>query len=272
MVYNIEKRKDHLNYINFSSLSSQAKDDYFQNWCKKAESYPYLYYIIKNKLNYYILNGPTLIFPDKKSKIEIVTSSKFNDIYDKFFREYDLENAINELIEYTSDKYCTFLSNENQTFYKKQLKDGMDICTICNKLYSRIRCCRDLCFYNKKCLKRGALCHYYHVHDLEENDTLQAYLDINSIFMTENDLWNSYPSGRIYFACLFIQYEKELESFIVKIMKKLPDIITKSKLHNVELVDHNIYRFYLPSKKMNKNGNFIVLNYGMRRVTHQKID
>jgi hypothetical protein len=270
MQHTVEKRNDTLDYINFKLLSKEQKDEYFQKWCKNAESYPYLYYIIKNKLHYHILNGPTLIFPDKESKIEIVSNSLFNKINDKFFKEDTL--AVNELIEYISNKYCTFLSNESQNFYKKQLKDGMDLCTICNKLYSRIRACRDLCFYSKKCLKRGPLCHYYHVQDLEEKTALQGYIDINSIFMTENSLWNKYPGGRIHFACLFIKYEKEFESFLVKIMKELPDIVITSKLHNVELIDHNLYRFYLPSKKRVKESKFVLLNYGMRRVIHQKLD
>lgn len=270
MQHIIEKRKDTLDYINFKSLTKNQKDKYFQEWCQQAENYPYLYYIIKNKLHYHILNGPTLIFPDKESKIEIINNSVFNKINDDFFK---VETpATNKLIEYISDKYCTFLSNESQNFYKKQLKDGMDLCTICNKLYSRIRACRDLCFYSKKCLKRGPLCHYYHVQDLEEKTALQGYIDINSIFMTENSLWDKYPGGRIHFACLFIKYEKEHESFIVKIMKELPDIVIKSKLHNIELIDHNLYRFYLPSKKRVKEGKFILLNYGMRRVIHHKLD
>lgn len=270
MQHNIDKRKDTLNYIDFTSLSKDKMDNYFQDWYKKAESYPYLYYIIKNKLHYHILNGPTLIFPSKEYKIEIVNNNIFTEINDKIFRGD--HSGINELINYISDKYCTFLSNESQNFYKKHLKDGMEFCTICSKLYSRIRACRDICFYNKKCVKRGALCHYYHVQDLEEKTALQSYIDINNIFMTENSLWNKYPSGRIHFSCLFIRYEKESESFLVKIIKKLPDIIIKSKLHNVELIDNNIYRFYLPSKKIAKGREFILLNYGMKRVIHHKLD
>jgi hypothetical protein len=268
--HNIDKRKDTLDYTNLKSLSKDQMNDYFQQWCQKAESYPYFYYIIKNKLHYHILNGPTLIFPSKEYKIEIVNNKLFTEINDKIFNgEY---GGINELIDYVSDKYCTFLSNESQNFYKKQLKDGMELCTICNKLYSRIRVCRDICFYNKKCLKRGALCHYYHVQDLEKKTALQAYIDINSIFMTEYSLWSKYPGGRIHFACLFIRYEKESESFLVKIMKELPEIIIKYKLHNVELINHNLYRFYLPSKKIAKDREFILLNYGMRRVIHHKLD
>lgn len=269
MQHTIAKRKDTLDYTNFKSLSKEQRDNYFQKWCQKAESYPYLYYIIKNKLHYHILNGPTLIFPNKESKIEIVNNTLFSEINNKFFKgKYD----INELVKYISDKYCTFLSDESQNFYKKQLKDGMELCTICNKLYSRIRACRDICFYSRKCLKRGPLCHYYHVQDLEEKTALQGYIDINSIFMTENSLWNKYPGSRIHFACLFLKYEEESESFIVKIMKELPKIIIDSKLHNVDLVDHNLYRFYLPSKKRIREGEFILLNYGMRRVIHQKLD
>lgn len=270
MQHRIEKRKDTIDYTDLKRLSKDQMESYFQQWCQKAESYPYLYYIIKNKLHYHILNGPTLIFPSKEHKIAIVNNIKFNEINNQFFKGDT--TVVNELVKYISDKHCTFLSNESQNFYKKQLRDGMELCTICNKLYSRIRVCRDLCFYNKQCLKRGPLCHCYHVQDLEERTALQGYIDINSIFMTENSLWEKYPGSRIHFACLFIRYEEEHASFVVKIMKELPEIVIRSKLHNVDLIDHNLYRFYLPSKERAKDGEFILLNYGMIRVIHHKLD
>lgn len=265
MQHTIEKRGKLLRYINIESLSKEEMNEYFQLWCNKAESYPYLYHIIQNKLHYHILNGPTLIFPSKERKIQIINTEKFSQISNDIFRKKD--GAVEDLVDYISDKYCTVLSEYSDNLYKQYLEANMEICTLCNRLSSRIKACYDICFYHKYCLKRGPLCHFYHLVDLQNGDPLQGYLDLNMVFMSENKLWKEHPTARIGFACIFQDVNKKEGYFHVKIMKNLPKNVV-CELHNIELIKDHIYRFYLPSKK---DGEFVVLNYGMRRVVHQKI-
>ena len=89
MQHTIEKRGKLLKYINIESLSKEDMNKYFQLWCNRAESYPYLYHIIQNKLHYHILNGPTLIFPSKEQKIKIINTEQFSQIINDIFKKKD---------------------------------------------------------------------------------------------------------------------------------------------------------------------------------------
>lgn len=258
-------RKDKPDLVDIERLNNKLMYKQFTEWKEKAESYPYMFFCFRNKHYYHILKGPILLFPSLKVKKQIVTTEEFNQIINQIYIDGNLE----WLMRYLDGKFALILSKEGEQFYYKMLNHGMEICHLCNRLLSRIRVCNEICFYHKHCLKRGPLCHYYHIQDLEKGALLQGYIDLNSVRMALEELWEKFPNGRIHFACSFIRFEDDDQpGFIVKIVRKLSDIVLDDA-HNVKCIDKNLYKFYLPVIKTN---GYCILNYGMRRVIHHKND